>query len=167
MLIYIILICGYHVLYMTFDNEWKDSKIVQYMLAADKEMEIRSGRISIDDSLVGNKKRNRIFLQEEYNNSIFTSIAINMEDFLMQMFFKTIDSRFKMNLAVHNTNMYVPELLQYYTEFRSLMKHAEYLFENNKINDLHTFFTTNLYKLLINYNQTMLLFYLSIDNQNS
>jgi hypothetical protein len=104
------------------------------------------------------RKRKRDDLIEDNNRLIFMDVAKVLDEFLVEMILQTVSIDFKVRLAKNLDNRFVNDLLNYYTEFKKIMIEIENAFQSNNIQYMFEIFKIDMYKLLINYHQTLILF---------
>jgi hypothetical protein len=85
-------------------------------------------------------------------------VAKVLDEFLVEMILQTVSIDFKVRLAKNLDNRFVNDLLNYYTEFKKIMIEIENAFQSNNIQYMFEIFKIDMYKLLINYHQTLILF---------
>jgi hypothetical protein len=144
---------------MNFDPEFSNYVTLKHLFNAEMELQRNMGRTikSITPTTI-KRKRKRDDLIEDNNRLIFMDVAKVLDEFLVEMILQTVSIDFKVRLAKNLDNRFVNDLLNYYTEFKKIMIEIENAFQSNNIQYMFEIFKIDMYKLLINYHQTLILF---------
>lgn len=150
---------------MDVDQEFANFNVIRLLQNADKLMNKRSGRYSgLLESSTGNtperssKKRRFGELQDDNDERLFMNIVIEVEDFVVDMLFKTASANFKQHLANNMGHPLVSDVMRYYIEFKSIIHQAENYYQRSNFSLMYSLFVNDFNKLAINYYQTLLIY---------